>query len=246
MMSPGGPRPCCAGSSGRCPDSVDAVIATSPAVAEQVGATATVVRPVGPQPAPARSAADVRAAHGVAEDAPLVVVVGRLHPQKGLDVLLDAAPAIVARVPGTRILIVGSGPLEAHLRERVVAGGPAGPVRLAGASTDAAGELAAADVVAVPSVWESGPLVVTEAMELGRPVVATPVGFVPELVVDGATGRLVPIGDAPALAAAVGDLLERRDEARALGCAGRVKVEAWLDRDGAVDAVVAVYDAARP
>ena len=57
-------------------------------------------------------------------------------------------------------------------------------------------ELAVADVVAIPSVWESGPLVLAEALELGRPVVATPVGLVPEVVREGESGRIVPVGDA--------------------------------------------------
>jgi UDP-glucose:(heptosyl)LPS alpha-1,3-glucosyltransferase len=118
-------------------------------------------------------------------------------------------------------------------------------VHVVGPTPDAAGALAAADVVMVASVWESGPLIVTEAMELGRPVVATPVGFVPELVVDGRTGRIVAGGDAGALAAAVADLLLAPEHAAALGEAGRERVSGWLDRGAAVDAVVAVYEAVR-
>jgi starch synthase len=82
-------------------------------------------------------------------------------------------------------------------------------------------------------------------MELGRPVVATPVGFVPELVTDGATGRVVPVGDAGALAAALADLLTAPDRAAALGAAGRRRLLAWQDRPGAVAAVVAVYERVR-
>ena len=225
---------------------VDAVIATSPAVAAAVGGDAVVViRPFGPVPVPARSRAAVRRAWGVADDAPVVAAVGRLHPQKGLDGLLDATAALARQVPGVRVVLVGQGPLEDHLRRRVAADGLGTVVVLAGATDDAAGALAAADVVAVPSIWESGPLVVAEALELGRPVVATPVGFVPELITDGETGRVVLPGDPEALAAAVADLLEDPYRAGALGAAGRCRVAAWQDRDGAVDAVAAAYQRVR-
>ena len=80
-------------------------------------------------------------------------------------------------------------------------------VALAGPSDNAPDELAAADVVVIPSVWESGPLVLAEALTLMRPVVATPVGLVPECIREGESGRIVPIGDARALADAVAALL---------------------------------------
>src|SRR5438552_1225527 len=84
-----------------------------------------------------------------------LAAVGRLHPQKGPDVLLDAVPVLVARVPDVAVVIVGEGPLERHLRRRI-AGTPglAGRVHLAGPTTDAGAALVAADVVAVPSLWE--------------------------------------------------------------------------------------------
>ena len=105
--------------------------------------------------------------------------------------------------------------------------------------------LAAADVVAVPSLWESGPLVVAEALLLGRPVVSTPVGFVPELIDDGrAGGLLVPIGDAEAMASALTRVLADPEEGRRLGEQGRSRVGEQLDPDRLVDAVVARYEAA--
>jgi glycosyltransferase involved in cell wall biosynthesis len=115
-------------------------------------------------------------------------------------------------------------------------------VVLAGPSPEAADELAAADVVAVPSLWESGPLVVAEALALGRPVVSTPVGFVPELIDDGESGRIVPVGDAEALASALGDVLCDPAAAEALGAAGRVAVDQRLGADRLVGAVADVYD----
>jgi glycosyltransferase involved in cell wall biosynthesis len=224
------------------PRGVDAVIATSAEVASAVGAATAVIAPFGPPPTPARRPQDVRRDYGIGPEAPLVVAVGRLHRQKGFDVLLDAVPAIVGRVPGARVLIVGDGPLRSHLGARVLAEGPGGASCLGGPTDDSAGVLAAADVVAVPSLWESGPLVLTEAMILGRPVVVTPVGFAPELVDGVTTGRLVPIGDAAALAAAIGDVLTDPAGARAMGVAGRRRAEEWSDPVAAVDEIIAVYD----
>jgi glycosyltransferase involved in cell wall biosynthesis len=175
----------------------------------------------------------------------VVVSVGRLHPQKGLDQLLDAVPLLVARVPAAHVVVVGEGPLQDHLRRRIATERLGEHVHLAGPTADAAAALAAADVVAVPSVWESGPLVVTEALELGRPVVATPVGFIPELIVDGETGRLVAPGDAAALAGALADLLEAPARATALAAAGQRRVAAWQDRDAAVASIAAVYEQVR-
>jgi glycosyltransferase involved in cell wall biosynthesis len=230
----------------RLPSRADAVIATSAAVAAGLGGrVAAVVAPFGPAPTPLRDPEAVRRAWPVPADAPVVITVGRLHPQKGLDGLLDAVPPLIARVPAVHVVVVGEGPLEAHLRRRIAAEGLSGRVHLVGPTTDAAAALAAADVVAVPSVWESGPLVVTEALERGRPVVATPVGFVPELIVDGETGRLVAPGDAAALAGALADVLEAPARAAAMAAAGQRRVAAWLDRDAAIASIVAVYEQVR-
>ncbi len=233
---------------GALPSRVDAVIAVSPGIAERfAGSRAatriTVVPPVGPGPAPTRSPAETREALGVGPDAPLVVTVARLHPQKGLDVLLDAVSALGERVPGVRVAVVGQGPLDRELRVRAADLGVAGVVVFAGATPNAADQLAAADVVAVPSRWESGPLVVAEALELGRPVVSTPVGFVPELIEDGVSGWLVPVGDARALAAALGDALAHPAEGARRVAVARARMAAHLDRGRLVDAVLDVYRA---
>ena len=219
----------------RLPARVDAVIATSAAVAAEVG-PAVVIPPIGPALSPPAR---------VTRTGRRVVTMGRLHRQKGIDVLVDAVPALRSRVPAVEVTIVGEGPAGAELAARIERLAVGAAVSLVGPTSDPAGVLAGADVVAVPSRWESGPLVVTEALELARPVVATPVGFVPELVDDGVTGRLVPIGDAPALADALAELLLDPVRAEALGAAGCERVARWLDRDAAVDAVLEVYASVR-
>jgi glycosyltransferase involved in cell wall biosynthesis len=223
----------------------DAIIATSPEVAGRMAATASllrIVRPVGPPATPRRSAADVRQRLG-AGDRPLVVCVARLHPQKGLDVLVEAAAELAGRQPPPLVAIVGEGPLERDLREQIARRDLADVVRLTGPSDHAADELAAAEVVVVPSRWESGPLVVAEALQLGRPVVATPVGFVAEVIEEGRSGRIVPIGDPTELAAAVAELLDDPARAAAMGAAGRQRADALLGPAHLVAGVVDVYRA---
>jgi glycosyltransferase involved in cell wall biosynthesis len=233
---------------GRLPRRAAAVVAVSPGIAERFAGLrgadrVRVVRPVGPPPVPRRPAEKVRADLGVAPDTPLVVAVARLHPQKDLPTLVRAAAWLRQRVPGVRVVVVGEGPDRAPLTDLIAELGLEDTVLLAGPSDDAADELAAADVVAMCSLWESGPLVVAEALALGRPVVATPVGFVPDLIDDGMSGRLVPVGDADALAGALGDALtDDPATAARMVAAGRAAVEEVLGADQLVGDVAHVYD----
>lgn len=160
------------------------------------------VVPAPPLPPPRRDRAAVRADLGAAER-PLVLCVARLAEQKGLHTFLDASACWADRVPPPLAAVVGDGPLAATLtdavRERRL------PVRLLGTRTDVAELLAAADVVVVPSRWEGQPLTVQEALRAGRPVVATRVGGIPDMVGDAAV--LVPPGDVSALAEAVAEVV---------------------------------------
>jgi glycosyltransferase involved in cell wall biosynthesis len=227
------------------PRRVDRTIAVSQGVAERLGAAAgaVVIPPAGPVPRPGRSTAEVRDALGVAEGRPLVVCVARLHPVKDLHTLIAASAVLAEEAPVPPVVaIVGEGPLEADLRSAVVGRGLEGTVLLPGPSPRAADEIAAADVVVMCSRWESGPLVVAEAMRLARPVVATPVGFVPNLIEDGRSGRIVPVGDPRALAAAVAELLADPVGAAEIGRRGRERVAEVLDPERLVAEVVQVYE----
>jgi glycosyltransferase involved in cell wall biosynthesis len=232
----------------RLPARVAAVIAVSSGIAERFAGLAgadriRTIRPVGPAPEPRRPSDKVRTDLGVTPGSPLVVTVARLHPQKDLPTLVHAAAWLRDRVPGVRVVVVGEGPDRLALTELITRLHLEDTVLLAGPSDDAADELAAADVVAMCSRWESGPLVVAEALTLGRPVVATPVGFVPELIDDGVSGRLVPVGDADALAGALGDALtDDPAHAAAAAAAGRAAVERILGPDRLVGDVAHVYD----
>jgi glycosyltransferase involved in cell wall biosynthesis len=228
---------------GRLPAVSDRTIALSPEVAQRFAGARGVVTipPAAERPRPGRSAAEVRAAYGVGPDERLLVTAARLHPQKDLPMLLDAVDRLRSRLPGVRLLVLGEGPEDAALRARSAELGLEATVTFAGPVASAADELAAADVVVISSRWESGPLVLFEALQLGRPVVTTAVGAAPALVADGVTGRLVPVGDARAFADAIADVLAHPAAADAMGEAGRRAVDAGHGPAAMAAATEAVY-----
>jgi len=129
----------------------------------------------------------------------VVGTVARLVPQKGLDTLVAAAPAVLARYPDARFVVVGDGELRGELE---AAAGRL-PFTFTGARDDVPELVSTFDVFAFPSRFEGLCLAVIEAQAAGVPVVATPVGGIVETVVPGETGTLVPVGDARALAEAI-------------------------------------------
>lgn len=164
-----------------------------------------------PQP---REAA--RAALGLDAAAELVVYVGRLVPEKGLRELLDAVATLAPQRPRLQLALIGDGPMRAEL-EGCLAADPSLRIALPGAlgPQEVARWMAASDLVTLPSYSEGHPNVLVEALACGRPVVATPVGGIPE-VVDTDCGVLVPARDPTALAAGLADVLDRGWDASAL------------------------------
>ena len=177
---------------------------------------------------------------GIPHDAQVVCSVGRLTPQKGYDVLLRAAADVGTEVPGTWFVIVGSGRLADEL-EALRGRLDLATVTFVERMTDVPSLVAAADVVALPSRFEGLPLVALEAMSLGRPIVASRVTGIDEVVTDRSTGRLVPAEDAPALAHAIVDVLEQPALARAYGEAGRRRYAAEFGAARMVDETRAVF-----
>jgi L-malate glycosyltransferase len=167
----------------------------------------------------------VRRRFAIPENAPVVGQVAVFRRQKRLDVWLRAAEAIQRQVPESRFLLVGDGPLRREVEGWVAERDLADKVHLAGLQADIAPYLSAIDVLMISSEHEGLPLVLLEAMALQRAVVATAVGGVPEVVIDGRTGLLRSAGDAEGLAAAAVSLLRQPDRRRALGEAGRRRVE---------------------
>jgi glycosyltransferase involved in cell wall biosynthesis len=173
---------------------------------------------------------------------PLVVCVGRFSPEKRHQDLVDAWTLVRQRVPDAVLALVGDGPLRAEIEASVTQKGLAGAVRFCGFQKNAAPYIAAADIVVVCSSTEGMPNAVLEAMAHGRCVVATRVGGIPELVVDGETGRLVPPLDVPALGNAIADLLGDAARREAHGAAGRARARDRFAMPRVTAAVAATYE----
>jgi glycosyltransferase involved in cell wall biosynthesis len=193
-----------------------------------------------PLPPATRSRAEVREELGVDDARPLLVAVGRLHPQKGYDILLDAVARWEADgrlSPAPLVAVAGDGPLEAELSARVRA--ERLPVLLLGRRSDVADLLGAADACVLPSRWEGSPFTAQEALRAGTPLISTRAGGIAELVGDGA--ELVPVGDATALADAVVRVLADPARAARLAEAGRRQAAGWPDEEAAGRQLVAIY-----
>ncbi|HLC41478.1 MAG TPA: glycosyltransferase family 4 protein [Methylomirabilota bacterium] len=151
----------------------------------------------------------------------LLASVGRLVPIKGYSVLLAGLPKILVAVPEAHLMIAGDGELRETLDREADTLGVRHALTLLGARSDVPIVLSAADLVVLPSLNEGMGRVLVEAMALGKAVVATSVGGVPHVVVDGETGLLVPPSDPDALAKAIIALLTNPERCRAMGEAGR-------------------------
>ncbi len=166
----------------------------------------------------------LRAELAVGPDVPLVGIVARLVPIKAHEVFLEAAAIVARTIPDPRFVLVGDGERRAEILGLVRRLGLDARVHLLGWRGDLDRVYADLDVVALTSKNEGSPVSLIEAMAAARPVVATRVGGVPDLVADGVTGCLVPVGDAGALAAAIGALLRDPPLRQAMGVAGRTRV----------------------
>jgi glycosyltransferase involved in cell wall biosynthesis len=190
--------------------------------------------------------ASLRARLGAPEGTALILAVGRLVEKKGLGTLVEAA----AGLEGAQVAIVGAGDLREPLQRRIAE--LRAPVRLTGAldRDDVALALAAADVVAVPSVVDSAgnvdglPNTLLEAMAAGRAVVASRVAGIPDVVVDGINGVLVAPGDAAALRAALTRVIGDAGLRARLGAAARATVLARHGWDTAARRFEECYAAA--
>jgi glycosyltransferase involved in cell wall biosynthesis len=168
-----------------------------------------------------------RSALGLPTDGPLVGCVARLVPVKGVHVLLEAVPQIRAAVPGATLVFVGDGPLRAELERRSESLGLNGATVFLGLRHDIAELLPLFDVLVLPSLNEGMGRVVVEAQASGRPVVASRVGGIQDLVTHGQTGLLVPPADANALSSAIIECLTNPALAESLARQARAGVDAY-------------------
>jgi len=154
-------------------------------------------------------------------DAPTLVVVSRLHPDKGHSLLLDVLADLRTEFPNLRLLVVGEGGERQALEQKAQALGLGDAVVFTGFRSDVLDLLRASDIFVLPSFHEGIPYAALEAMSVGLPVVATAVGGLNELVVDGTTGLLVPPREKEPLRDALARLLRQPELGHAMGEAGR-------------------------
>ena len=163
---------------------------------------------------------------GIPVDVPVIGTMSRLEQHKGIDDLLQAAALLAEKWPGLQLLISGTGPARAELLALTKELGLQARVHFLGRYPDAPALLRRLDIFVLPSRWEAFGLVAAEAMAVGCPVVGTAVGGLPELIVDGETGFIVP-SDAPQqLAQQIDWLLEDPLRRLAMGKAGRSRAAA--------------------
>lgn len=184
----------------------------------------------------------LREEYGMDADAVLVGVVGRLELEKGHPTLLEAWPLVLERVPCAYLLIVGEGSRLDTLHDIARQLGVERHVVFTGRRDDIPAVTAALDVAVLPSYREAQGLTILEAMALSRPVVASNVGGIPEMVKDGVTGLLVPPHDPAALAGAIVRLLTDHQLADTIGRAGHDLVHDRFCVQLMVSAVQALYD----
>ncbi|MDP8903759.1 MAG: glycosyltransferase family 4 protein [Chloroflexota bacterium] len=198
--------------------------------------------------------------YGFAEGSPLVGVVARLEPEKGHQTLIEAWPRVLERVPAARLLIIGEGSmraqLEAHAEGLGLLGEPCqGPscvgtrqarpgakLVFTGLRDDVPAVTAALDVAVLPSYREAQGLAILEAMALRRPVVASAVGGVTEMIEHERTGLLVPPHDPIALSDAISRLLINHPLADTLARAGHDLAHSRFSVEAMASAVGAIYE----
>ncbi|KPK57860.1 MAG: glycosyltransferase family 4 protein [Gammaproteobacteria bacterium] len=227
----------------------DRVIAISRAIAEgmiEAGVPESKIRLVHsavprPDPLAQRRRGELLSEFGLPDNALIVGMAAQFIPRKGYEVLMGAIPQITARYPTARFLLFGQGPLQERIRDRAEREGLSESVRFTGFRKDLASYLGCLDLLVHPALDEGLGIVLLEACAAGIPVVATPVGGVPEVIRDRVNGLLVPAGDAEALAGAVMRLLEAKDLRIRLGRAGREIVEEEFSVETMVEGNLRVY-----
>jgi glycosyltransferase involved in cell wall biosynthesis len=175
-----------------------------------------------------------------------ILCVGRLDPQKGHPFLFEAMRLVAERHPEARLVVVGapqqgSEEYVADLRHLAAGPGLAGKIVFAGERRDVPRLMAACDIFALASLWEGFGLVFAEAMAAGKPVVATRVSGVPEVVVDGETGLLVPSEQVASLADALLRIAGDPAERRRLGRNGYLRVRQQFSAPRMVDQTLDLY-----
>lgn len=185
---------------------------------------------------------DVRAELGLSADTPLVGTVSRLgEERKGVNFFVDMAAQVARTHPRVKFVVVGDGSLRGQLEQQADDLGINERMIFTGERKDVARLLAAMDVFVIPSLYEACQYSLLEAMAMGKPVVATPAGVAPDVVLDHQTGLLVPLADSAAMTHAVRELLDDPALAERLGERARELMASQFSVDVMVDNISRVY-----
>ncbi len=175
------------------------------------------------------------------ESTVVIGTVGRLVPVKGHATLLEAFRRLLGSIPSAKLLVVGEGPLGEQLQGRVKQMGLEQVVIFAGHQEQVHDFINMMDIFVLPSLHEGIPMVLLEALAMGKAVIASAVGGIPEVVSHGYSGILMEPGDTMQLVESLKELIYNRDKATALGVAGRKMVEQEFDARLMVDRTVETY-----
>ena len=171
----------------------------------------------------------------------VVGMAAQFIPRKGHDILLQAIPAVLREHPEARFLLFGRGPLHEEISQKVVAEGLENEVRVPGFREDLPNILPCLSALVHPATTEGLGIIILQAAAAGLPVVASAAGGIPEAVVHGETGLLVPPGDPEALGSALSSILDDPAEARRMGNRGRHRIRTEFSVDRMVEGNLGVY-----
>jgi glycosyltransferase involved in cell wall biosynthesis len=209
---------------------------------EGIAPEQVVLIPNGIVPEPPTAARDVRAELGIPAAAPVLVWVGVIRPEKRVDLVVRAVARLAPDFPELRALIVGPSHVEDQPQRLAAELGVESAVRVLGRREDIPDLVDAADLAVLASDREGTPLAMLEYMEAGKPIVATRVGGIPDLVTDGAEALLVEPGSPDALAEGIRALLDDRGRAARLGNRARERSRRDFDFQTMVERVESLYD----
>ena len=168
--------------------------------------------------------------------------VARLSEQKGHWYLIDAVKEVVRKYPNIHVLFIGDGPLRKELELQVKRHGLDSIIQFLGFRSDIKELLGVFDIFILPSLFEGLPNVILEAMACGKPVIATNVSGIPEVVVDHQTGILIPPKDSDAIVQAIFEMLQDPGKIKMMGRMSRERVEKKFNLEGQVNAFIRLYE----
>jgi len=191
----------------------------------------------GIDPAPFMSppAKDLKKQLGLSQNANVIGFVGQLDERKGIDVLLPAFAKVARDRENLHLVMVGEGPERAGIEQFAQTHNLQNRIHLLGFQKEIEDIMKSIDALVLPSYWEGFGIVLIEAMAAARPAVTTNVSSMPEIVLDHQTGRVVPVGNAEALAQAMQQIVENPDLAHQWGLAGQKRVLEHFTLDKMID-----------